>query len=955
LSVPEIPPLELPNLCSDAVIPAAPREHRIFRRLAARHIIPATSKPEGPRLAFDIESDGLLDTATKIHCIVVVDLDSDQVVDEFDPDRIEAGLARLSEARYLTGHNICGFDLPLLRKLYGWEPAPDCIVVDTLIAGRLILPHIRDLDQQAAAMGDPPLGKLAGRYSLEAWGARLGMPKVGTDIEVWAEWTPEMQARCVSDVRLTKALWQFLQPDGQPSEALALEHRVSAICDEITAAGIPFDREAAKQLRDRWIERRTALEARLRAQFPEITNWNSRAQIAALLEARGWRPDKRTEKTKRPVIDDELLETLPRLYPELDGLAEHYILGRRLGQLSEGKQAWIGSAGNDGHIHGGIVHIGTPHSRATHRAPNLAQVPNPKKGKLFTAECRALFRADAGWVFVASDQAGLQDRGFAHYLAEFDGGAYARTFSDGTDTHWKSSIALGLIPAGTERDKASVVHTAIREGAKRFRYAFLFGAGNARAGIIIAETVRDVQRLDPNSMLRPLSGPVARQRFMDSVPGLAQLRRKLNAAHARSQWVAGLDGRRVPTGAQYKALNRIVTSSEAIICKRWLVNVRDELGRGFAYGWDGDVVLVAWVHDELVACCRAEIADAVGAIMVKHAKEAGESYQFKVPLDADYKIGRSWAGDPADNKSNDTAPAVTTDLGIGSGPNVEPVAAEADNPAPTQRQHPQSDERGDKICCPYHADRTPSLQIYPDGHFHCFGCGAHGSIEELPDADGVLPDAAPDGVSTTSTNKLKSALRLWQSAKPISGTLAERYLIETRKLDLAGIPALDDVLRFHPRCVFDDVKHPCLIALFRDVATDEPAGIHRIALTADAQKIARMMLGPWPHSRAIKLRATGTELLVGEGIETTLAGMTVLAQTECALWAMGSANAIGQLPLVPDMTTLRILVDHDDNAIGISNARLCATRWCRGGRRHVHLLRTEQSDSDFNDLIKART
>jgi hypothetical protein len=56
----------------------------------------------------------------------------------------------------------------------------------------------------------------------------------------------------------------------------------------------------------------------------------------------------------------------------------------------------------------------------------------------------ALFRAPNGWVFVAADQAGLQDRGFAHYLAAFDGGAYAATFANGAagDTHWQSAINL---------------------------------------------------------------------------------------------------------------------------------------------------------------------------------------------------------------------------------------------------------------------------------------------------------------------------------------------------------------------------------------------------------------------------------------------------------------------------------------------------------------------------------
>lgn len=28
--------------------------------------------------------------------------------------------------------------------------------------------------------------------------------------------------------------------------------------------------------------------------------------------------------------------------------------------------------------------------------------------------------------------------------------------------------------------------------------------------------------------------------------------------------------------------------------------------------------------------------------------------------------------------------------------------------------------------CPFHVERTPSFQVYADGHYHCYGCGAHG-------------------------------------------------------------------------------------------------------------------------------------------------------------------------------------------------------------------------------------
>lgn len=31
-------------------------------------------------------------------------------------------------------------------------------------------------------------------------------------------------------------------------------------------------------------------------------------------------------------------------------------------------------------------------------------------------------------------------------------------------------------------------------------------------------------------------------------------------------------------------------------------------------------------------------------------------------------------------------------------------------------------------CCPFHPDRSPSFVVYPDGHFHCFGCAEHGDV-----------------------------------------------------------------------------------------------------------------------------------------------------------------------------------------------------------------------------------
>jgi hypothetical protein len=175
----------------------------------------------------------------------------------------------------------------------------------------------------------------------EAWGTRLGFPKVGADIADWSEWTPEIQARCANDILLNKRLWDFLQPDGQPPEALALEHGVAVVCDEITVTGIPFDKAAGEQRQQEWVVRRNAIEKALRAQFPEVKNWNSRLQIIKCLIAQGWEPEAFTEKTKQPKLTDEVFEELPRLFPRLTGIAEHQVIGRRLGQLANGEKSWL--------------------------------------------------------------------------------------------------------------------------------------------------------------------------------------------------------------------------------------------------------------------------------------------------------------------------------------------------------------------------------------------------------------------------------------------------------------------------------------------------------------------------------------------------------------------------------------------------------------------------------------
>jgi hypothetical protein len=110
--------------------------------------------------------------------------------------------------------------------------------------------------------------------------------------------------------------------------------------------------------------------------------------------------------------------------------------------------------------------------------------------------------------------------------------------------------------------------------------------------------------------------------------------------------------------------------------------------------------------------------------------------------------------------------------------------------------------------------------------------------------------ACRDQAEDCSAWNRRRAGELWQEAVPITATVASRYLA-TRRL----YPIVDSegrVLRFHPSCRYDTTRHPCLLALMRDVRTDEPRAIQRTALTQTGEKIGRMTLGPKTGS-AIKL------------------------------------------------------------------------------------------------------
>lgn len=166
----------------------------------------------GNTLVFDLESNGLLNDVTRIHCLVIYEQESDTTLvynDEGDHEPITRGVQRLEDADVIIGHNIIGYDIPCLRKIYPWF-SPTALVVDTLLLSRLYHTDMMAIDMSRKVNTMPT--QLYSRHSLEAWGHRLleykGSFGKHTD---WQEWSQEMQDYCVQDVNVTRKLCDHFQ------------------------------------------------------------------------------------------------------------------------------------------------------------------------------------------------------------------------------------------------------------------------------------------------------------------------------------------------------------------------------------------------------------------------------------------------------------------------------------------------------------------------------------------------------------------------------------------------------------------------------------------------------------------------------------------------------------------------------------------------------------------------
>ena len=572
-------------------------------------------------IIFDIEANGL--KPDKIWCIVAKPLGEPAI--SFGPTRIKEGVAYLQEADTLLGHNILGYDIPVINKLYNVDLNTK-LIKDTLVMSRLFNP-IRE-----------------NGHSLKTWGYIIGLPK-DEQPDDWDTYSPQMLKYCQKDVILNERVYNRLLKEGEnfDEESIELEHAVAIILKDQEDNGFEFNQEYAMMLVAQLKERMFKVEKEVKEVFkprlvdikkvlPKLKkdgtlsksglrkeeydylisanlteykpfmrkklqdfNLGSRKQIGEYLTDFGWKPNRFTP-TGQPIVDESSLAKVKNI-PEAKLIAEFLLLQKRIAQID----SWILAVQEDNRVHGFVIPNGTITGRMAHRAPNLAQVPNVTSA--YGSECRTCWIVKDGYKLVGVDASGLELRMLAHYM---DDEGYTNEVTEG-DIHTANQKAAGL---------------KSRDQAKTFIYAFIYGAGDAKIGSVVGGGKR--------------LGAELKKRFLDNNPSLKTLRDRVSQA-AKRGYLKGLDGRKIFIRNEHAALNSLLQGGGAIVMKRALVRLYALIKLNAL-----DARFVANIHDEWQLEVHEDVAEHVGQLAVKCIEEAGDYYNMRCPLTGQYKIGDSW-------------------------------------------------------------------------------------------------------------------------------------------------------------------------------------------------------------------------------------------------------------------------------------------------------------------------
>jgi len=320
-------------------------------------------------------------------------------------------------------------------------------------------------------------------------------------------------------------------------------------------------------------------------------------------------------------LSEANLSTLPETAPAgAKRLTEWLTLEGRRSSLVE----WLGHCGDDSRIHGRFMGIGAWTGRMAHKAPNQANIPSefhgdPKssvdevKAK-YDGQFRALWSVPEDSWLVGTDAEGIQLRVLAHLMKseEYVHAIVSGKKEDETDIHNLNRKALGM-------------SHITRDMAKTFIYAFLLGAGTAKISQILKVNQREAKQAVDN--------------FMESIQGLADLKKKIMPHVAKRGYFKGLDGRKVVVPSEHKALAGMLQNGESVIMKHAALQ-----WTRVAKLQDIPFKLVTWPHDEWQTEVKGsyQLAEQLGDMQRQSIVDTGAKFNMLCPLAGSTDIGKNW-------------------------------------------------------------------------------------------------------------------------------------------------------------------------------------------------------------------------------------------------------------------------------------------------------------------------
>jgi len=571
------------------------------------------------RVFLDVETTHIVNNRLPDRIFLIV-CKSEKGITYFRENEMDKFVSYIDNYNEFVGHNIIGFDAPVIKKIVNIDLHDKGKVIDTLVLSRLFDP-VRE-----------------GGHSLKSFGERLKFGKL--DFKDFSEYSDEMLEYCIRDVELTEKVLGYLiryNPDFS-REAIRLEHETSRIITQQENNGFLFDVTKADLLLGKLREKINEIEQKVRERFTPLPtfvkivkpryrkdgslstvglnslgqgwvnvmgdfsliemkefNLGSRQQIARHLRHFGWKPTKFTEHGQ-PIVDEKVLQGITNI-PEAELIKEFLLLQKRIAQV----ESWVEAVAEDGRVHGRVITNGAITGRMSHQSPNMAQVPAVYSP--YGKECRELWVVPEGYKLVGVDASGLELRILSHYMNDKE---YIDAIING-DIHTTNQNLAGL---------------SSRDQAKTFIYAFIYGAGDEKLGAICGGSRNH--------------GKAIKDRFLRGTPALANFRKRVDKATGKG-WLRGIDGRRLKIRNRHSALNTLIQGGGAIVMKKALILLDEQVNKHKL-----NARPVANVHDEFQYEVLESQAEDFGNLAVDSIINAGKELGIRCPLNGEYKYGNNW-------------------------------------------------------------------------------------------------------------------------------------------------------------------------------------------------------------------------------------------------------------------------------------------------------------------------